>query len=98
MLLYVFFLSIKHKILSCILFYCFICYSPFGCDFSLSLILLHIIHIRLSARKAVLVFTHSETLMRAAKIVHVMVDGLIVESGVYNELKSIQGLSAVRDS
>lgn len=36
--------------------------------------------------------------MRAAKIVHVMVDGLIVESGVYNELKSIQGLSAVRDS
>ena len=36
--------------------------------------------------------------MRAANIVHVMVDGLIVESGVYSELKSIHGLNAVRDS
>lgn len=58
----------------------------------------HFLVNRLSVRKAVLVFTHSEALMLAADIIHVMDDGLIVESGVYSDLKRVQGLNNVRDS
>ena len=47
----------------------------------------------LSMHKAVLVFTHSETLLRAAGVVHVMEDGVIVESGEYSTLKSLRGLT-----
>ena len=51
---------------------------------------------RLSAQKAVLVFTHSEILLRAAGIVHVMEGGVIVESGEYSTLKSVTGLTALK--
>ena len=53
---------------------------------------------RLSARKAVLVFTHSEVLMKAASVVHVMEGGVIVESGLYSSLRSIHGLNSIKDS
>jgi putative ABC transport system ATP-binding protein len=43
--------------------------------------------ISLSAHKVVLVFTHSELLMQAAGVVHVMEEGKIVESGDFNSLK-----------
>ena len=52
----------------------------------------------LSAQKAVLVFTHSEILLRAAGVVHVMEGGVIVESGEYSTLKSLTGLTARKES
>ena len=53
---------------------------------------------RLSRHKAVLVFTHSEMLMRAAKVVHVMDEGVIVESGEYGNLKSLVGVSSRKEA
>ena len=44
-----------------------------------------------------LVFTHSEMLMRAAKVVHVMDEGVIVESAEYSDLKSLVGISSWKD-
>lgn len=43
-------------------------------------------------------FTHSEMLMRAAKVVHVMDEGVIVESAEYSDLKSLVGVSSRKDT
>ena len=40
----------------------------------------------LSKQKTIAIFTHSKTVMKAADIVHVVVDGSVLESGSYDEL------------
>ena len=45
-----------------------------------------------------MVFTHSEILMRAAREVHVMEDGVVIESGAFSELKCLNGMNSIKDA
>ena len=51
-----------------------------------------IICYRLSATKTIVMFTHSEVMMKAANIVHVLQDGEIIASAPYKELQTTANL------
>ena len=42
---------------------------------------------RLSASKTIVVFTHSEPIMRCASVVHVIGNGGVITSGTYEQVK-----------
>lgn len=54
-------------------------------DYSMTYVLLNV---RLSKDKTILIFTHSEVMMRIAKVVHVLQDGVIAASAPYHQLQT----------
>ena len=78
----------------CIVYFVYLNYGMilYNALFYYNIISIHAYYIhmfihRLSTSKTIVVFTHSEPIMRCASIVHVIGNGGVITSGTYDQVK-----------